>query len=147
MDKDEYFLELSKRYRGVEPEALVAVMCPLLVPIRSIDRNVHKVAGQSHWRASFSLELDEVNSSVVQVGRTGKFVPNAYHTGEAWREIAKGRITDLDVVNGIAHGEIYNGSTKSKLEEALRELNTGDFLEIDQYGASAKILRIAGIRC
>ena len=140
MDKDEYFTQLSHRYRGVDPEALIAIMCPLLIPILTLDRNLYKEAGQSHWRGTFTVKLDAVNRSVVQVGRTGKFVPNAYLTGEAWRETAKGRIVSLDADAGVATGEIYGGGSKTRLETAISELSENDLLEIDQYGAAAKIL-------
>lgn len=140
MDKDKYFLELSRRYQGADPEALLAIMCPLLIPIHSMNKDIHKVVGQSHWRASFTVKLDEVNRSVLQVGRTGKFVPHDYIEGGPWREVAKGRIIDVDYSKGLAIGEIYTGGSKSKLVSAVSELTDEDFLEIDQYGAAAKIL-------
>jgi hypothetical protein len=43
---------------------------------------------------------------------------------------------------GIAEGELYTGSASKKavLEKALTILSQDDFLEVDQYGASAKVL-------
>jgi hypothetical protein len=58
-----------------------------------------------------------------------------------WREICKGRIIDVDPDSQTATGEIYTGgTTKKELEEAIAQLAEEDFLEIDQYGASAKVL-------
>ena len=49
-------------------------------------------------------------SGVLTRGRTGKFVPAAYGGGEpGWREIAKGRIIDVNTMTGIAEGEVYLG--------------------------------------
>ncbi len=78
----------------------------------------------------------------MQRGRTGKFVPHAYVTGSGvWREICKGRIIDVDPNSQTATGEIYTGGTsRRELEEAIAQLAEEDFLEIDQYGASAKVL-------
>jgi len=131
---------LTRRYNA-SPQALVAVLCPLLIPIRSIDKAIIKLGGQSHYRASFTIAINDENWSVVQRGRTGKFVPAGYGGGEpGWREIAKGRIIDIDHDEGIAEGEIYVGGTKSDLERSLAELTDQDYLEIDQYGAAAKVL-------
>lgn len=133
---------LTRRYGHVEPEALSAVLCPLWIPIRSIDRTVDKLPGQNHYRASFSVAVTEENREVLVRGRTGKFVSHRFIVGDSpWGEIAKGRIIDVDPASGVASGEIYCGhNTKKSLEEALSVLSRADFLEIDQYGASAKIL-------
>jgi hypothetical protein len=72
-------------------------------------------------------------------GRTGKFVPKDYVSGGTWREIAKGRIIEVDYENGVA-AEVYIGRTKQELVKALNELSEDDYLEIDQYGAAAKVL-------
>lgn len=131
---------LTRRY-DASAEALVAVLCPLLIPLRSLDKTVHKVPGQSHYRATFSIGINDENWSVVQRGRTGKFVPAGYGGGEpGWREIAKGRLIDVNHSGGYAEGEIYVGGNKSDLEKALAELSRNDYLEIDQYGAAAKVL-------
>ena len=57
-----------------------------------------------------------------------------------WREIAKGRIIEVDANTGIASAEVYTGGPRRKLVAALQELEQTDLLEIDQYGASAKVL-------
>ena len=142
MDYEELYKNLSKRYYGMTPESLQSILCPLLVPIKSIDSTVIKLSGQQHWRASFEIELNDDYYELMVIGRTGKFVPQAYANGTGvWTEIAKGRIIRVDYAAGIAYGEIYTGnSSKADLETALKNLTTNDYLEIDQYGASAKIL-------
>jgi len=138
---DDLLQTLSKRYSGATTEALMAVMCPLLIPMRSLDKTIVRLTGQTHYRAIFTVDISEVNETVIQVGRTGKFVPREYLDGGLWREIVKGRIVEIDYDNGIATGEIYTGeSSKLSLQRALDKLNPDDLWEVDQYGASAKIL-------
>ena len=134
---------LTRRYGGSTLESLAAVLCPTLIPIRTLDKTVVKLRGQSHYRASFTVAVTEENRMVLQRGRTGKFVPAGFADGRGsvWREISKGRIIGVDRVQGIATGEVYvGGSGKSDLEAALAVLEESDFLEIDQYGAAAKLL-------
>ncbi|MFV2045107.1 MAG: hypothetical protein ACC700_17970, partial [Anaerolineales bacterium] len=67
--------------------------------------------------------------------------PRSYvENSGAWREIAKGRIIDVDLGNSKANGEVYTGGTKAKLTAALNNLTDEDYLELDQYGAAAKVL-------
>lgn len=131
---------LTRRYQA-DPESLVAVLSPLMVPVRSLDKTVIKIDGQSHWRASFTVAITPESAGVIIRGRTGKFVPAAYGAGE-WREIAKGRIINVDPKTGVAQGELYVGfgGNKRELEQALVQLDGGEFLEIDHYGVSAKLL-------
>jgi len=135
------FRILMRRYGGSTPEAFIGVLCPLLVPVKSIDKRVLKIAGQGHWRASFKMDITPVNRHLIQIGRTGKFVPATYQTGAAsWREIAKGRIIGCDRKKNVAEGEIYVGGSKTELTEALALLENDSLLEIDQFGAAAKVL-------
>ncbi len=135
------FTELARRYSGAMPEAFIAVLCPLLIPIESLNKEIIRIPGQSHYRASFSVRITDESRGVLQRGRTGKFVPANYAgAGGLWREIAKGRIIDVDGATSIARGEVYAGGRKRDLEHALTELQPTDFLEIDQFGASAKVL-------
>lgn len=139
---DEAMKMLTRRYAAA-PEALIAVLCPLLVPIHTLDKKVFIAPGQTHARASFTVKVNGETSGVLVRGRTGKFVPAAYGGGEpGWREIAKGRIIDVDTATGIAHGEVYLGfgGQANDLEVAIVELTANDFLEIDQYGVAAKAL-------
>jgi len=140
IDYKKLFEELTSRYRGADPQALVQVLRPILVPIHSLNKEIFKVPGQSHYRASFSVAVDETNHELIVRGRTGKFVPREYTEGGIWKEIAKGRIVDVNRETDIATGEVYTGGTKAQLEEALQELSEDDYLEIDQYGAAAKVL-------
>src|SRR6266404_9645964 len=94
--------QMSRRYSGATPDSFVAVLCPLLVKIESLDKTIKKLPGQSHYRASFTVKITGKNQTVLQVGRTGKFVPSLSSAGGVWREIAKGRITHLDRAGGIA---------------------------------------------
>lgn len=139
-DYEALYQTLTKRYGAVEPEALVKVLCPLQVPLRTLDRTIVKVAGQSHWRATFTLDVTDENREALQLGRTGKFIPRSHVVANApWREVAKGRI--YAVSDEVAEGEVYVGAgAKASLEAAVADLSDDDFLEIDQYGAAAKVL-------
>jgi len=138
MEPRELFETIARRYGHIDIAALEKVLCPALIPIASIDPNIFKVAGQSHWRASFEIELAPQFETLLVPGRTGKFVPSNILEGETWREICKGRILSLN--DTCAMGEIYTGATKSTLQIAVSELTTDCYLEIDQYGAAAKVL-------
>jgi hypothetical protein len=134
--------QLTRRY-AAEPQALLAVLSPMLIPIRTLDKTIYIAPGQTHARATFTVAVTEKNYGVLVRGRTGKFVPASYGGGApGWREIAKGRIVSVDEVAGIAEGEVYMGfgGSEAKLKEAIEQLSTGDFLEVDQYGVSAKAL-------
>lgn len=138
---DTFFKDISKRYGNIDRYALKSVLCPILIPLHTMDKEIIKLSGQSHYRASFSIKINDENRQLMQPGRTGKFVPKSYFDGGPWREVAKGRILAVDHVNGIASGEIYVGSgPKQDLVMALDQLSDNDYLEIDQYGASAKVL-------
>ena len=133
---------LTRRYQA-DPQALIAVLCPLLVPIHTLDKTISILPGQKHARASFTVQLTDETYSVLVRGRTGKFVPAGYGSGEpGWRVIAKGRIIDIDPARGIAEGEVYLGfgGNEAILSKAIEQLSTHDFLEIDQYGVAAKAL-------
>lgn len=141
VDFEEFYKKIIKRYGEVDAEALEAVLSPIAIPIKDLDKTIFKLAGQTHWRASFRIDITDFCSQLMQRGMTGKFVPREYvEDNGIWREICKGRIVDVDFKNNIASGEIYVGSNKSHLEAAVDELNENDYLEIDQYGASAKVL-------
>ncbi len=135
---------LTRRYRAT-PEALIAVLCPLLVELASVDRRVFMAPGTHHLRGSFAVNLTPENSGALVRGRTGKFVPAGFGGSEdaGWHEIAKGRIVSVDAAKGLALGEIYLGfgnTDRVALENALAHISTESFLEIDQYGVAAKAL-------
>jgi hypothetical protein len=143
LSPDEAMKMLTRRYTA-EPEALIAVLCPLLIPIATLDKTIFVVPGQGHARATFTIRLTSENEGVLVRGRTGKFVPASYGGGEpGWREIAKGRIINVDTKKGVAEGEIYlgvGGTNTTQLQAALDQLTRNDFLEIDQYGVAANAL-------
>jgi hypothetical protein len=134
------FERLTKRYGGAHPEAMESILCPVLIPIRTLDKRMFKIPGQPHWRASFTVAVDRECEDLVVPGRTGKFVPSSYKQGGGWREIAKGRILKVDDTARLAEGEVYCGGRKPDLESVLEELAPEDLWEVDQYGASAKVL-------
>lgn len=138
-DYAELFQTLTRRYGEISPEALIKVLCPLYLHIAALDKTIIKLPGQSHFRATFEIDVNSENSEILVVGRTGKFIPAGHLRGEPWREIAKGRIVSIGADRAV--GEIYVGSSpKADLEAALLHLDPEDLLEIDQYGAAAKIL-------
>jgi len=137
---EELFKRITKRYGDISPDALESILTPILIPIHSLNKEIIKTKGQSHHHASFSIEIKDEWYTLMKRGRTGKFIPKTFDDGGAWKEICKGRITDVDYSSNIAFGEVYVGSRKNDLEDALKELTNNDFLEIDQYGASAKIV-------
>jgi len=142
-DYESLFRTLTRRYGEVKPEALMQVLVPLHVPLLSLDKTVERLPGQSHWRGSFTVPINDETRGALSVSATGKFVSRGHSLGlEPWKELAKGRIVSLDQFGGIAHGEVYAGSGGSRrdLETALSTLSDSDLLEIDQFGASAKIL-------
>ena len=140
IDYKAMFERLTKRYGGATPQALESILCPVLIPIRSLDKTIQKLPRQNHYRASFTIDVTDECAEFVVPGRTGKFVPAAYKDTGGWREIAKGRILSVDARSRTAQGEVYCGGRRSELEAALQELTAADLLEIDQYGASAKVL-------
>lgn len=141
-DYEALFEAVARRYRGVTPEVLKKVLCPLLIPLESLDKEVRRPSGQSHYSARFLVKIGPRTSQVLWPGCTGKFVPAAYAQGQlgAWREVAKGRILSVDEGRGLAEGEVYVGRAREALHEALDQLSEDDYWEVDQYGASAKIL-------
>lgn len=134
------FRSITKRYGRIDPQALEAVLCPVLIPIHTLDREVTRAHNQ--YQASFTIKLAQEYEELIQRGRTGKFVPKSYVDARGpWREIAKGRIVSVDREKGIATGEVYIGrSGRDVFELALSELSDQDYLEIDRYGAAAKVL-------
>lgn len=77
-DYKKLFETLTSRYAGTDPEGLMHVICPVLIPIHTLDKTIVKLEGQTHYRASFSVRLDEHNQELLVRGRTGKFVPRDY---------------------------------------------------------------------
>jgi hypothetical protein len=141
-DLNESLRRLTRRYGDVDSVKLESVMAPALLPVVDIDSTLIRVT-KTLWTARFRVAVERSEAPFIMAGRTGKFVPAAYRDGDAsWREIAKGRfIADLPEGGDIGEGEIYygTGGSRSALEDALAELKVGDYLEIDRFGASAKL--------
>src|SRR5687767_2082819 len=129
------FERLTKRYGGATPEALESILCPILIPIRSLDKEVIRIEGQKHYRASFTIATDKELENLVVPGTTGKFVPKSYKDGGVWNELAKGRILRVDPENQVAEGEVYTGvgGKKNVVEAGIMNLSVDDFWEVDQY--------------
>ena len=140
LDEGVGLTDLLVRYSGASATALKAVLCPLLLPLMSLDKTILRLPGEQHYRATFTISITSENETVLVRGRTGKFVGSAHASGAAWKEVAKGRIISVDNSLGVATGEIYFGSKRSDLQSALKELDESSLLEIDQFGASAKVL-------
>ena len=137
-DYRELFIRLTKRYGSIEPDALESVLCPVLVPIHTLDKTIKRDKGH---KAYFTVRIDEHNLELLHRGRTGKFVPSSYVDGGIWNEIAKGRIIETDLDAGLAYGEVYTGeSSKTALAAALDKLTDQDYLEVDRYGIASKLL-------
>lgn len=131
---------ILKRYQGMSEEAFKNIFCPALIPIYKIVNNVFLMPGQQHWRASFQIKIQEEYSGLIIEGREGCFVPATYVAGEGeWKNLAKGRIINVDKESGLAYGEILFGNTKEELEAALENLKEEDYFEIEEYGMSERI--------
>lgn len=140
MNYENLVKNILKRYQGMSEDAFKNIFCPTLIPIYKIVNNVFLMPGQQHWRASFQIEIKEEYSELIAEGREGTFVPAAYVEKEGeWKNLAKGRIINVDRENKIAYGEILFGNTKEELEAALENLKEEDYLEIEEYGISEKI--------
>ena len=140
MNYENLVKNILKRYQGMSEEAFKNIFCPTLIPIYKIVNNVFLMPGQQHWRASFQIEVKEEYSELIAEGREGTFVSAAYVAGEGeWKNLAKGRIINVDRENKIAYGEILFGNTKEELEAALENLKEEDYLEIEEYGISEKV--------
>ena len=93
MSEDNNFINLlTKRYGNVTPDAIASVLSPQLIQIDTLDKEIIKLDGQRHWRATFTLKITDENYELMQKGRTGKFVPKTFVDGAPGREICKGRI-------------------------------------------------------
>lgn len=132
---------VSTRYGGADAEAIRAILCPVLIPMISLSKHT-KIKNKS-CVGTFTVSIQPAWEHLMVPGRTGKFVSSKYFAGEsAWSELAKGRILQIDKRANVAHGEMYFGglSKAAEILAALEHVNDGVYLEIDQYGASAKVL-------
>lgn len=134
---------LLRRYRGADIEALTKVICAQLVPVIDIEKKPVQLPRATHHSLRFTMSSTGPWIEMMVPGCTGKFIPADFASGNGpWREIAKGRVLKVDWPAGIAHGELYLGSrsTSERLSAILPDIQRGVVLELDQYGASAKVL-------
>src|SRR5688500_12843635 len=118
---------MTRRYGLDDPTALERVLRPQLIPLVMLDKTVFKAKGGGPFRGTFAVGITDDIRGLLQPGRTGKFVPGAHFAGGLWREIAKGRILEVDHSKGVATGEVYLGSSpKSELITALDALSLDD---------------------
>lgn len=145
---DHLLRNLTRRYGKVDATIVESIMAPALLKVIAVERTVARAAAEpgekGPWVARFRLEIRPGEESFLTRGRTGKFVPREYVEGKAlWREIAKGRVLRTPTVgDGETVGEVYLGDSSSKAgltQIVTTELKAGDYLELDRYGASAKI--------
>lgn len=145
---DELLRQLTRRYGEVDASLVASIMAPALLKVTDVGTEVERaqaVGGTTGpWTARFRIAIPDGEQSFLTRGRTGKFVPGEYVEDNApWREIAKGRILHTPAPGQHETlGEIYVGtkSSRARLAEIVEtELKVGDYLEIDRYGASAKI--------
>ncbi len=140
VDYQSLFDRILRRYGHPDPEGLAAVLTPVLIPVKSIGSKIESL--KNHFRTSFKADIVPEAEHLMVRGQTGKFVPRAYAEGDAdgiWNEKAKGRVVNVDRSAGVVEGEVYR-SRKMDLEEEIQDLTADDYLEVDQYGAAAKIL-------
>jgi len=72
MSEDNNFINLlTKRYGNVTPDAIASVLSPQLIQIDTLDKEIIKLDGQRHWRATFTLKITDENYELMQKGRTG----------------------------------------------------------------------------
>jgi hypothetical protein len=145
---DSLLRHLTRRYGNVDARIVESIMAPALLKVIAVEQTVARAATlpgeKGPWVAHFRLEIMKGEESFLTRGRTGKFVPQEYAEGSApWREIAKGRVLHTPTVgDGETMGEVYVGGSSSKarlIQIVATELKAGDYLELDRYGASAKI--------
>lgn len=138
---EEFWSSLQRRYRGANLNAFLHTLVPVYVPISTINKTVERVSS-NNFAATFDVELEEEWRMFMKPGCTGKIVPKAFIDDAGhWKELGKGRIVLVDSSKNQASAEFYVGSgNKGDTERAVREVSEGDYMEIDRYGAAAKIL-------
>jgi len=125
---------LLSRYDGATIDTLERILLPIQIPIASIDRTVERHGAGYFVR--FTINEGKENPHLFR-GRSGKVVPaSAKDTGQ-WEELIKARIHDVD--HGSARGELHYGGSRAVFEQRLKRVAEGDLLEIDRFGATAKV--------
>ena len=92
-DYQNLFQKIAQRCGGVDLEGLEKVLCPILIPIHSLDKTIVKLSGQSHYRATFTVEVQDEWKELMQRGRTGKFIPEGSLKGRSLARDCQGPYT------------------------------------------------------
>ncbi|MYA24064.1 MAG: hypothetical protein F4Z30_15360 [Gemmatimonadetes bacterium] len=53
------FEKIAHRYGGVDLEGLEKVLCPILIPIHFLDKNIVNLPRQSHYCATFTIKIQD----------------------------------------------------------------------------------------
>lgn len=121
---------LLARFGGATVEMLDRVLTPYRLPVSSID------VAPDGKTAQFEATIPADVWTTFEEGTTGKVVPRAHIEGNApWKEVIKARIREARQRSVV--GELY--FAPARFAAALREVKTGDYLEIDPFGVTSKI--------
>jgi len=123
---------LLRRFGGATAEMLNRVLTPYRLRIIEIA----EIKQGQKTKRRFRAEVPGDVWTAFEQGTTGKVVPKTYVEGNSsWREIVKARI--LNSFPAYVEGELYFSGPR--LQAALAEVRTGDYLEIDPFGVTSKI--------
>jgi len=123
---------LLRRFGGATEEMLNRVLTPYRLRITEIT----EIRPSDNTKRGFRAEVPGDVWTTFEQGTTGKVVPRAYvEANSSWREIVKARILDSSATH--VEGELYFSGPR--LQTALAEVRTGDYLEIDPFGVTSKI--------
>lgn len=126
---------LTTRYEGTTTGMLADVLIPLRIPIATFSTVPERFG--SGWGVPFRIEVGRASPHLHR-GRTGKVVSAATAAGIAtWAEIVKARIHEVH--DEFSTGELHIAGARANLEARLQLLEPGAVLEIDRYGAAAKV--------
>ncbi len=132
MPSAETVSSLLRRFGGATAEMLDRVLTPYRLKITEIAEIEQGNKGKRRFRAEVPGDV----WTAFEQGTTGKVVPRTYVEGNSsWREIVKARI--LNSFPAYVEGELYFAGPR--LQAALAEVRTGDYLEIDPFGVTSKI--------
>jgi hypothetical protein len=134
-DLDRLIGGLLHRFGGADLDLVAEVLLPLRIPLAE-----HGTVPQRYgpgWGVPFRIEVGTESPHLFR-GRTGKVVSAESVGGTApWAEILKARIHE--VRPGEATGELHTSGPRANLEAGLALLRPGAVLEIDRFGAAAKV--------
>lgn len=121
---------LLARFGGATPEMLDRVLTPYRLRLSKID-----IAANGR-KATFEADIPVDVWTTFEEGTTGKVVPRSHVEHNApWREVLKARIRETKAHSVV--GELYYAS--ARINDALKEVQIGDYLEIDPFGVTSKV--------